>query len=582
MDFLGYLKEHSDIEPSVLTRIRETALSKKQTIYQFLYFSGDTEEFGIKYSALEKYMVEAAKAADRELIVVDSTAGFSSDATIFSKLTGGVTSATAVAHLSETIIPLYRKDTGERICLTVRPDDDELYKRLQQAYGKSSFKFAICSRKILTSFRDMFIEPLLISALASKVIEKPFSLGSISQTAKESDARQLYDRLLNVGLERRASDIHFIPGQSECRVVFRIDGVNHHYTNIPLDALERICNILKNDGQISVNDPKQPVDGKVRFSPTINGVVQDAVDLRISIIPTKAGSDLNVRYLTSKLYTFQELGMSPHIVEQYKKLLELPSGLVVQVGPTGSGKSTTLYAGLSYIHKSMRNIITIEDPVEILMDGISQININTDIENGLTFADALKACLRHDPDVVVVGELRDGATAFEAIRAANTGHLVLTSLHTNDSIGAFERLINMGIDPFSLGEVIAAVMGQRLMRRLCPHCKEEYVFKPTDSQRKFYMLPEEPEEFRLFRPTGCAECNNTGYFGRIAVNEILVVNRTLRDFVQRHAVRAKFEDYLRSQGFKTLYHDALDRVLSGVSSLEELNRFASDTIAFRG
>lgn len=576
MKFFDYLKSKEAAPPQLLLQLRDTAATNKRTLYQELFLAGNNNKYGITYSQLEQHIVDAGKIAGVTVKPIYTSAGCVCDDNIYAAL-GGVSE-----QLASYFLPLSNEKTGEMLALTTRPDDSGFREKLDSAYRGKPYVLSVCAPAIWNALYALYIEPLLLSSMAMKFGASTSLRNDVSETARSSEARQFYQKLLNVGVDRHASDVHFIPCSDECQVLFRIDGVNTHYANIPKDVSERICNILKSDGAIPTKNPHDPLDGKVRFSPSQGAVAGDEIDLRVSIIPTKGGSDLNVRYLSSKLYTFDELGMSLENVAAYKELLDLQSGLVVQVGPTGSGKSTTLYAGLDYIHKSLRNVITVEDPVEILMEGISQIDVNADGGGGLVFSSALKAMLRHDPDVVVVGELRDPDTAFEAIRAANTGHLVLTSLHTNDSVGAFERLINLGIDSYSLGEVIAAVMGQRLVRRLCPHCKEEYQLDLKSDLAKLYRLPNKEGTMKFFRPVGCVHCNNTGYKGRIAINEVLVVDSELRTIIQRHGIRSVIEEHLRGKHFQTMYQDGLNKAIEGVTSLEEMNKFAKDTIAFKG
>lgn len=570
-----YLRDNAILDQKALSELRDNAAIAKRTTFQELLVNGKSEHYNIDFAKLAEVSKKAAENSGNELVVLEQTAGLGCDREVYEAM-GGLTES-----IAKQFIPLRSRESGKRIAVMLCPDNEVLMDRITRAYKGSAFCIGICDLGMWGSLYRMYVEPLLLGRMAFTFSSTIDSSTAISDKSKDSDARKLYTKLLNVGVAQRASDVHFLPCTNECKVLFRIDGHNHEYTTIPKDVAERIANILKADGAITAPNPHMPLDGKVRFSPSQGEKPNDEVDLRVSIIPTRAGSDLNVRYLSEKLYTFEELGMSSENISQYKELLELPSGMVIQVGPTGSGKSTTLYAGLSYIHNTLRNIITIEDPVEILMDGISQIDVNADNKGGLTFSEALKACLRHDPDVVVVGELRDNATAFEAVRAANTGHLVLTSLHTNDSIGAFERMINLGIDPYSLGDVMAAVMGQRLVRLLCPYCKQEYMFDLKSDAARFYKLPNEDRQIKLYRPVGCVHCNNTGYHGRVAINEILLVDSGLRQLIQKHAMRSYFEDYLRKSGFRSMYQDGINKVIAGITSLEEMTMYAKDMIAFK-
>ena len=572
MDFLNYLKLNDVVDGPTVARIRDEAAINKTSVFYELYkrYDDPVEEI-IPYNLLVTHLEAAAAAAGQHVISVEGTMGFSLDKSVYDAL-GGVSES-----IADMLIPIINLSDGQAIAVTNRPDDENLCDRLNYAYRGKSFKFGVASRSVWDVLFREHVEPILFEVMASQM--STIGRGPAEQV-KDSEARRFYHKIMNVGLQRRASDVHFLPCSEYCEVLFRIDGDNRRYTKIPLDILEKICNILKSDGKVAVRKPYEPVDGKVRFSPSNGQKPGDEVDMRISIIPTKRGPDLNVRYLSSRLFTFEELGMTPMHMEDYKSLLSLPSGLIVQVGPTGSGKSTTLYAGLSYIHQSLRNIITAEDPVEILMDGISQIDV--DHQNRLTFADALTASLRHDPDVIVVGELRDSETASLAVSAANTGHLVLTSLHTNDSIGVFERLIKLGIDSYSLGEVLVAIMGQRLVKRLCPKCKKAYEVSLRSDTARLYRLPEQDSIMTFYKPVGCVHCENTGYRGRIAINEVLFVTPKIRDMIQRHALRYEFEEELRRTSFQSMFSDGISKAIAGITSLEELEKFARDPIAFKG
>ena len=571
MKFLDYLKTNDVIQAAQFTKLRDNSAMSGMTAFQFLS-SKDQNEYSIPYSVLDRQCRDWGATLNIPIVSLENTVQLKCDSAVYKKM------AAPLELVVKTLIPVSSEITGERLAITNRPDDPVLKARLAAAYAGQPYSLAICSPDLWRQLHGLFVEPILLEHLSS-TISKATS-GNISEAVLDSEARKFYTTIINAGVAKRASDLHIIPCSDHAEVKFRVDGVQHHYINIPLDTLEKTCNILKNDGKISVTHPNEPVDGKVRYSPSQGKIPDDGIDLRISIIPSKKGPSLNVRYLSSKLYTFDELGMTPASIQAFSEILDLPSGLVIQTGPTGSGKSTTLYAGLGYIHKSMRNIITAEDPVEILMDGIIQIDVSPD--SRLDFASALKASLRHDPDVIVVGELRDEPTAALAVRAANTGHLVLTSLHTNDSVGTFERLINLKVDSYSIGEVVAAVMGQRLVRVLCPHCKEEYELDLSSEEARLYRFPQSEGKIKLYRAKGCVACDNTGYHGRVAINEILIIDPKLRNLIQRHATRQVIEEHLRECKFRTMYHDGLAKVIAGVTSLDEMTEFAKDTIAFKG
>ena len=572
MFLTNYLKEHQLLPPALITKLRDKAALSRTSAFCEVWNDSTAEIYEIDYMKLEEWALAAASEASVPLIALRDTKGYEPDLDRYGRI-GGVSD-----HNKDLYLLLKETKTGKRMIVTNRPDDPSTRGQLKNHYNGDDYTYCICTPAIYQSLYSFYIEPLIVAKTAASVSMGSAGFGALD-AVQDSEGRKLWRNLMNIGIERHASDIHFIPMSNACRILYRIDGTNVMYTEIPLDVLERVGNILKNEAKVQIKNPKDPIDGKARYSPSGAPNDPNAIDIRLSIIPAKFGSDINIRYLPSKLYTFEEIGMSPENIKRYKGLLELPSGLIVQVGPTGSGKSTTLYAGLKHISQDNLNIITAEDPVEILMDGISQIDVD---DTHLTFEMALKAMLRHDPDVIVVGELRDKATAELAVRAANTGHLVLTSLHTNDSIGAFERMINMGVDNYALGEVVAAVMGQRLVRRLCPHCKKPYKLKYNTPTAAFYGLGAEEGEGTFYRPHGCVHCKNTGYDGRVAINEILIVDSDLRLAIQRHSVRRVFEDHLRKRKFRTMYHDGLQKAIDGITSLEELTQYASDAIAFKG
>jgi len=576
LDFLSYLRGTGVIDARQAQVLSDEAGLKKTSVFEYLTRHETIGGLNFSFEQLVDLLFAYGKEAGIDYTLVTVTKGYVCDTDLYTAL-GGVNES-----IVKFLLPIKQADGTGCIALTTKPDDEVTLASLAKGYGPRQFSVGICTNDLWDRLYTMYVEPLLLNKMADQLSASNVDTGVQRSAASDSAARRFYRMVMNAGIERNASDVHFLPCSKTCQVLYRIDGDNHFFMDIPLDILEKICNILKTDGHISNKSPREAIDGKVRYSPSEGEVPGDEIDLRVSIIPTKRGSDLNVRYLSSQRRTFDELGISEDNIKIFKQLLDLPSGMIVQVGPTGSGKSTTLYAGLEYIHASLRNVLTAEDPVEILMDGISQIDVDSSQDGKFGFSDALKASLRHDPDVVVVGELRDLDTAELAVRASNTGHLVLTSLHTNDSIGAFERLINMGVDPYSLGEVIVAVMGQRLVKRLCPYCKEEYELDLRSDIARFYHLPERDGTLKFWRATGCVHCNNTGYHGRTAINEILLVDSQIRDYIQRHAVRLKFEELLRERKFVTMYQDGLKKAMAGITSLEELRKFAADFIAFKG
>lgn len=552
--------------PKVLSKAIETALSKDSSLFKELYENPDT--YGVR---IEDLLMWAQDCYERTHICKDLRS-LVFDKECCSKM-GDVDRC-----IAQNTIPLKSADGSIHFFMTKEIDNEILKGKLETMMTPDVPIYAICTPVMWRTIMIQLVEPQRIAYHASvmKVTSGSKKSSVIDTQQNDSEARNLYRIVINAGYASRASDIHFIPQENDCLIIFRVDGIEQLYSTIPKLVLNRIVNILMADGGVPQKKPKDPIDAKVRF--TLKATEQE-VDLRVSIIPSKFGPDVNIRYLTSNLMTMEQLGMSKANIKQYCELLDLPQGMIVQVGPTGSGKSTTLYSGLSYIHRTLKNIITIEDPVEVIMPGITQI----DVEKGsdLDFPQALKATLRHDPDVVVVGEMRDAATAADAVRAANTGHLVITSLHTNDSIGVIERMITLGIEPYALGEVLVAVMGQRLVRRLCPKCKKKVTYPSDHKYIRLFNFPKD-KTYQAYAPVGCEYCDGKGYRGRVAVNEILVVDATLRELIQRHATRGAIEKYLRTKGWKPMIYDGLLKVNAGITSFAEMEKFAKDITSFRG
>lgn len=526
-----------------------------------------------QYELDEKLVLQIAEdASDGEVRVITTSKGLQTYMKGYRAL-GGVEACVMAQILCVT-------DENDTIAfIMMRPDDAALTTKIDRVMNGAPYSIAVAPTFIFQTIMNTDVEPLRIEALSSKIQDESGASREQVAERRESDARRLYTSIIDLGIDRGASDIHIMPLQNESHILYRIDGVNYKLMQIPKDISERICNILMTDAGVQRRGELTAADGKVRYTSYMRPE-QKPRDLRFSILPSTKGTDINVRYLNDKMYTFEQLGMTERNVQLYKDLLARPQGLIIMVGPTGSGKSTTLYAGLQYIHNhTLRNIITVEDPVEIFMDGITQVSTND--ASGLTFANVIRQFLRHDVDVGIVGEIRDEETALEAVRAATTGHLVISSLHTNDSIGVFERLNRLGIDPYTLGDVLVAIMSQRLVRRLCPHCKEKYELDLSSRKARFFRLPEGKTTMPFYKAVGCEHCHNLGYSGRVAVNEILQIDGQIRHYIQMHEPRQQYEQYLREKGFVTMYADALQKAMMGITSLEELEPMCADTLGFK-
>jgi type IV pilus assembly protein PilB len=382
---------------------------------------------------------------------------------------------------------------------------------------------------------------------------------------------RLVNSIIFQAAEDGASDIHFEPQEDSLVVRLRIDGVLHEVQRIPKRMMPGVTTRLKVLAKLDIAERRKPQDGRISLNAAAAGRM---LDIRVATLPTVEGEAVVMRLLdkSKQAPTLTELGLSDDMRAKMEALIRRPTGAILVTGPTGSGKSTTLYAALTEINRPEINIITVEDPVEFRLGGVNQVQINT--RAGLTFAAALRSILRSDPDVVMVGEIRDGETAKISIEAALTGHLVLSTLHTNDAPGALTRLNEMGVEPFLTGSAVSAVLAQRLARKLCTHCCEMYT-PSTDEMIKARVSPDvaaAADGVVFYRKKGCPRCGQTGYKGRIGVYQLLVMNETLEGLAASKASREELDRAAIEEGMRTLWDDGLAKVAAGLTSLEELAR----------
>src|SRR5579875_974357 len=404
----------------------------------------------------------------------------------------------------------------------------------------------------------------LTSTLAAEETE---DLASLDEVVEDAPIVKFVNLLITQAVQDRASDIHIEPTERDLRVRFRIDGVLHEVMRSPRNIQSGVISRLKIMADMNIAERRVPQDG--RMSVTVNG---KKVDLRVASLPTVWGEKVVMRILdtSTALLTLSDLGFAEDNYARYSASFTKPYGMILVTGPTGSGKSTTLYATINIISSVEKNVITVEDPVEYRLPGINQIQTN--VKAGLTFASALRTILRADPDIVLIGEIRDHETAQIAIEAALTGHLVLSTLHTNDAPSAVNRLIEMGIEPFLVGSALDCVLAQRLARRLCEKCKEPYMPTPQSlREAKFPWRDGEPLP-TLYRAVGCAACSKTGYKGRIALHEVMTVTEEIERLAVERASAEAIGRVAREQGMVTLREDGLRKVAAGVTTLEEIFR----------
>ncbi|OAG28208.1 GspE/PulE family protein [Thermodesulfatator autotrophicus] len=396
--------------------------------------------------------------------------------------------------------------------------------------------------------------------------EEPEDLELLKDLASEAPVVRLVNRVIREAVEMRATDIHFESERQGLRIRYRIDGLLHEIATHPRKIAAPVISRLKLMAGLNIAEHRLPQDGRIRFR-----VGGEDLDIRVSTMPAVTGESVVLRLLARRkgFLTLEKLGLEPEHYQIFLDLISQPNGIILVTGPTGSGKTTTLYAALSVLNKPDRKIITIEDPVEYQLQGITQIQIKPQI--GLTFAQALRSILRHDPDVILVGEIRDLETAEIAIQAALTGHLVFSTLHTRDALGAAVRLADMGVEPYLIAASTVGLVAQRLVRVLCDKCAEE-VAPPEEFLAWLERLPSLPEKVLYRRPVGCPHCAGTGFYGRIAIYEIYPVDGKLRRLILRQATEEELKDWARERGYLSLFQDGLRKVAKGITSLEEVLR----------
>ncbi len=394
----------------------------------------------------------------------------------------------------------------------------------------------------------------------------------ILELTEDAPIIRLLNALLQQAAKEKASDIHMEPYEKELEVRMRVDGVLRKVLSPPKIIQDALISRIKIMSNLDIAEKRLPQDGRIRL--LVGG--RD-IDIRVSIIPTAYGERAVLRLLDRKhgLISLNQLGMDENEEEKIEDLINNTNGMILVTGPTGSGKTTTLYAALNRIYTEEKNIITIEDPVEYQIKGIGQIQVNQRI--GLSFANGLRSILRHDPDVIMVGEIRDYDTSDIAIQASLTGHLVLSTLHTNDAVSAIARLIDMGVEPFLIASSLSGVLAQRLLRRICYNCKEEYA--PSELESSYFKQNTEKSSYitdgttrTLYRGMGCDRCNGNGYLGRIGIFELLIVDSDIVSLITRGTDSQSIKKITIEKGMKTLRTDGLHKAVQGITTLEEVLR----------
>ncbi len=459
-----------------------------------------------------------------------------------------------------TVVPVFR--IGEH--LTVAVDDplnfvavDEL--RLKT---KCEIKTVLASTKSILQAIERYYGASHATAEAQEQEAQAQASQAEEMASEETPIISVVQMMVEQAIKERASDIHLEPGEKTLRTRLRVDGVLQDITGPPAEAHAALVSRVKVMANLDIAEKRKPQDGRFRID-----LSNRQIDVRASIVPTQFGEKVVMRLLdrAQVIVGLEKLGMESATRSGFETLIRSPHGIVLVTGPTGAGKTTTLYSALHTINSAEKNIITIEDPIEYQVPGVNQVQVNPKAD--LTFSSALRSFLRQDPDIIMVGEIRDRQTAEISIQAALTGHLVLSTLHTNDAPSSLTRLIEMGIEPFLIASSVRGVLAQRLVRMICPACREKK--RPTATVEQELRLP---QGSHIYEGKGCAKCKNSGYQGRVAIYELLMMSDAVRNLLATHSSSAQIRDAGRRGGMKSLWDDGLSKALSGATSLEEVLR----------
>ncbi|MBU0759566.1 MAG: type II secretion system ATPase GspE [Candidatus Omnitrophica bacterium] len=478
------------------------------------------------------------------------------------KLLNLLPSNIALAH---RVLPLKQK-SGALVIGTDDPLNFIAEKNLEGIIGLPVELELVKSKDFETALNELY------SAKEKSGVDLEKASEGIKDTKGGDDAPivKLVNVIIGEAVKKRASDIHVEPLENKFRVRYRIDGVLHNVPAPPKRLQGSILSRIKIMAGMDIAEKRLPQDGRIKIA-----LDKKELDLRVSSLPGIHGESIVMRILdkSSFLVGLEDLGFLPEERKEFEKLISMPNGMILVTGPTGSGKTTTLYTTLSHINQKERKIITIEDPVEYQLDGINQVQVKPQI--GLTFAGGLRSMLRQAPDIIMVGEIRDLETAQIAIQSALTGHLIFSTLHTNDAVSAIARLVDMGIKNYLVVSTVQGILAQRLVRTLCSSCREAY--KPTEGEIRILSLtPEEESGLELYRSKGCPSCGDTGFKGRVGIYELFIMTDEIREMILDNASNSEVLKKARQAGMKTLKEDGIEKVKRGYTTVQEVMRVTQD------
>ena len=470
---------------------------------------------------------------------------------------------------SVRVLPI--AEEPDRLVLAMAdPSDEAAANAIGFALDKAIERRAACAGDLDVAWERLYggrVATDALNAAAEAADTGGDDIDRLKDLASEAPVIRIVDQLVARAVELRASDIHIEPLPDLLRIRYRVDGVLREIDGPPARLAMAVISRVKVLAKLNIAERRLAQDGRIRLA-----VRGQEIDMRVSTTPTIHGESVVLRILDqgAMVLDFAVLGLDPDLIERWRQALTRPHGIILVTGPTGSGKTTTLYASLATLNTADRKILTIEDPVEYQLEGINQVQVKPQI--GLTFANALRSFLRQDPDIMLIGEIRDLETAQTAVQASLTGHLILASLHTNDAPSAITRLLDMGVEDYLLTSTLSAIAGQRLVRTLCPQCKAPYEAEPGLIERLGFEVAASGEPIRLWQAVGCPACDGIGFQGRTTIFELLIVTDAIRHLVMERAEARTIQAAAVAEGMVTMYQDGVRKALAGVTTIDEVLR----------